>query len=785
MMRIVYFSSNEQFFSEIKQTEGEKVYVAPSPFKADSLRSKFNFDKEEEVITIAGFISSLLEILWTDKDRPKVKRKSEILLIFGVLRNKYLPELTFEQFNHSYNLFSDLRSFTLDIETLSNVLEEQPDIIKKTVRLFWKLIDMLGHIDEQAAYQLICKRLRLETSLLDGKKTYIFWSFQHLNAQQLDLLKVLSDFTTVIIPFPFQLKEKINKNDWISWLKDFRTDEKDLPQIDLRPQASWVSVNSREISKNLKLHLRKGDQIILGTPQLTPHHLDIIPSQNVFFKIPIEILSYEIKEVHEELEKFSGSHIELNNYLNRKISEVISLKHLRVFQLYLESLQYLIEITDEVIPIDSFFINLLSIVTSLNQPRTSFFPLSKKTMQYDLKDFSQFDDIDHSRRVIICIDERFDGLRKTSEYFSDSVLRSLSSIGPVKRSELDFYFKNWEFKNLLEKAEVLILMNEKMIEQNIIWKDFLNGISLLRFDYKHLENKREIQDPMLKAIKREYTGMFSASKIQAYIDCPRKFYFSYVDKKFPEVSLLKDFDPRDSGLIVHEIIERFFKQNTNDESLETLVKFVVDKHIVANKLSISFDNYLHRNVTFYNRARNGIDFIRRISDITDQKIEWNIEVPFKIETNISISGRIDCVGISSDYIFLLDFKSTVYSSHTAKEVLDFEAIQLWVYLYASKFLYREFNIKRIVIGYIVLDDTLTSQFLTFDRGIFEILKKSNLCKVHEVKEEIQFEQIVEKFQILFQKILSETIFSPVPRERSICQFCELNKVCVKNELQHG
>jgi hypothetical protein len=192
MMQIVYFSRKEQFLTEMETISREKVYVAPSPAKADGLRNRLNGKSTQDVITIAKFTSNLVEALWQDQERPPVKRKSELLLIFGILKNKYLPELGYEQFNQAYNLFSDLRSFTLNQEALTAVLEEQPESVKNAVLLFWKLLEITGLHDEHGAYQEIAERLRSHEEVEGLNKTYVFWGFQHLNGQQVDLLKALA-----------------------------------------------------------------------------------------------------------------------------------------------------------------------------------------------------------------------------------------------------------------------------------------------------------------------------------------------------------------------------------------------------------------------------------------------------------------------------------------------------------------------------------------------------------------------------------------------------------------
>ena len=92
MMQIVYFSRKDQFLTEIESISNQTVFVTPSPAKADGLRLLLTDSSRADVITIAKFTSDLINNLWTnDEQKPQVKRKSELLLIFGILKNKYLP----------------------------------------------------------------------------------------------------------------------------------------------------------------------------------------------------------------------------------------------------------------------------------------------------------------------------------------------------------------------------------------------------------------------------------------------------------------------------------------------------------------------------------------------------------------------------------------------------------------------------------------------------------------------------------------------------------------------
>jgi CRISPR/Cas system-associated exonuclease Cas4 (RecB family) len=786
MMQIVYFSQKEQFLNEMETYTGETVFVTPSPTKADGLRSRLSKNSSQDVITIAKFTSNLVEALWDKEDKPQVKRKSELLLIFGILKNKYLPDLGYEQFTQAYNLFSDLRSFTLNREALTSVIEEQPEIIQQAVNLFWQLLEVTGYLDEHGAYQQIAERLRSAEESEKLMKTYVFWGFQHLNGQQVDLLKALAIRYKVVIPFPYVLKDKLKKSDWISWLKDSQVTEKILEIKEFRPQAKWIPINSREISLHLKSFLKSGDQVILGVSKLSPLHIDIVPSHELSFKIPHALLNSELKEVARDLKVFTGSHVELNQWLFDQLKIAKSLKHFRVFQLYQEALGSITELTDETFQVDHFFLKLLSDVVGLNQPRTSYVPVSAKKMTMDLKDMSSLEDADRKRRVILCVDERFDDIQGLGQNYTETIQKALSSLGPLKRNELELLFKHWEFKDLFSHADVTVFMDEGTLKHSLIWKRLFADIELHKTSKELKQHERIIKDHFKTLDKKSFDSTYSASKLQTFIDCPRKFYFSYVEKVFPQILLEKDFDPMTSGTIIHEIIEKFFKENLNDGQLKALTSRVLQIYIKEKNLELPREVYLQRELIFNHRAFNGIQFIRDIESKLGEKVEWKIEEAFKLTEGFTMNGRIDCMGISQKYLFLLDFKSTEFSASSSSDVADLEAIQLWAYAHASRSMVKDFDKKNVVIGYVVLDDASKSNLLTSDEEFTKIIKDSKLCKIHKFKEEFseKLKEAQEKMLALSVAISTEKEFLAKPRKGSSCDFCELNKVCVKNEMQN-
>jgi len=314
-------------------------------------------------------------------------------------------------------------------------------------------------------------------------------------------LKALSIRYEVIIPFPLALKEKLKKSDWLSWLRESKVKERDLAVLPREPKASWLKVNSREIAMNLKNLLKPSDQIILGVSKLSPLHMDIVPSRGILYKIPHQLiqaelqeLSYEIKTAMKGKELFS----DLEDFLLGKRSEIIkalavksSFKSFKAIELYQEALDSIKGLTDEEIKVDRFFLKLLHEVVGLNQPRTSYVPVASEELNIDLKDMSSLEDVKRDRRVILCVDDRFDEIQSLGQNYTETIQKALSALGPLKRNELELLFKQWEFHDLFSQGEVLVLMSESTLKHSLIWKRLFNDVTLVASENKtqHAERK--------------------------------------------------------------------------------------------------------------------------------------------------------------------------------------------------------------------------------------------------------------------------------------------------------
>lgn len=789
MLQIVYYSRRGQFLDQLRSLAGPLKLIAPSPGKADSLRTQLIREGlAADVVTIAKFTSHLIETLWEGRDLPSIKRKSDLLLTFAILKNRYFPQMGFEQFMQGYNLFSELRSFSVDLAPLQSILEEESPEVTEVVTLFWKILELTGDLDEHGAYHVLSQELRSAEEVESLKGAYVFHGFQHLNGQQIDLLKALSIRYNVIVPFPVELKDSLRSSDWVSWLKDEKTQEIFLDHTSEKPQANWLPVNSREIAKNLRQILKPQDQVVLGVSKLSPLHLDLVPVSKNTVKIPELLLDSDLASLASKIrEKFSEK-FELKDFEDFLLTDQriilaqrpVNFMRLKSLQLYSEALESIRNLTDEELSGDSFLLRVLQVITSLNQPRTSLTTSFQGADETQLYDFSLLEDLDEGRRILVCVDERFEDLLGLGQRFAPHVQKILASLGPLKRGDLDLAFKIWEFTGLCARAKVTVLLSPSTLKHSLIWKKIFSGVELRPEAPGAQKMTPKIEDHFHTLSLKKFSGSFSASKFQSYTDCPRKFYLSYVDKLFPEVKGEQDFDSLDAGTVSHRIIELFVNRRSEISSLPQIVKEVMQQMIQERSLKLNRETFLKRELEFTHRSRNGIDFIFQLQEIFKEEFIWSMEQDFSSSNDFSLRGKIDCIGSGKNLNLLLDFKSTSGGIPSKKEILEMENLQLWTYVRSLGEADPDFLKRELVMGFVSLDEPKKSLLLFTSEELGREFKALKLCS-SDVLEEFStlLKNSDEKMKALVLSIQNDEFFMARPRSKEACHFCELNRTCVK------
>lgn len=167
----------------------------------------------------------------------------------------------------------------------------------------------------------------------------------------------------------------------------------------------------------------------------------------------------------------------------------------------------------------------------------------------------------------------------------------------------------------------------------------------------------------------------SASKVDLYNNCPRKYYYQYITKPIKFI----DTQPLVFGNIVHKLLEEFHKN---------YLQYKDKKYCIIEALKIVVkDSYLRDNLKLKIISKKDIEAIKHIAlayltKYSDINNVYVLEKSFEVKINdITISGRIDRVDKSDSFIKVVDYK-TSRNIYTKEEITD--SIQLPTYVLWAK-----------------------------------------------------------------------------------------------------
>ncbi|MDO9180829.1 MAG: PD-(D/E)XK nuclease family protein, partial [Bacteriovorax sp.] len=260
----------------------------------------------------------------------------------------------------------------------------------------------------------------------------------------------------------------------------------------------------------------------------------------------------------------------------------------------------------------------------------------------------------------------------------------------------------------------------------------------------------------------------SASRLQVFIDCPRKYYFSYIEKiDHRPVERLK-IAADEMGTIEHDIIQQYFINRKIDSSLifepsihKEYCTQALEKFIESHKIILTEQVKLTTFYELLNYTQNGIEFLINFCH-KNQAI--GIEFERSLGQNPwGIVGFIDClVHLSNHEIAIFDFKRSGAAIGSKRDTLAFDKIQIWAYLIVI----LRFQEKVIhTWGYLNLSEIEASQ--VYDENESAVL---NTAKIDDFQ--IYLEKIIEN-------INKEIQFQAAPRNNKICDFCEVQLLCPK------
>ena len=756
VLEVNFFESNQDLLEQLKVGHAPLV-ICPSPKVADNLRSLV---PELEVLTISKWTSDHLKSLNFSRSR-----KSELMIKLSAVWRHYFPDEKSAVFMDAFELFTELRSYTLNLDLLSEFFKELDEVVVKSVLIFWSYLDQEKLIDEHLAYQKITES--------EHQRSMWFIGFKHMSGVQIDMLKMISENQEVSVFFPRPVFEETLSNDWIGWL----TEEEPQSTVEnaLHGNVKVAVLPKGKSNIILKKFFEKHSQfdLVLASTQTSLISFQEAQKENSFFKTSEDLFSVEIDllilDLRRELKDKKVITVEeMNLYLQAMKTKAAKKGEYRKYKV--------IELTEVAVSdysefqtsLDGFALEIFQTIIRLNAPRVSLLTLEPKITRSFL-DISDLDFRDDEKPTVLLATSSMGGFRANEKILSEAMTKALRSIGPIKRAGLDFLFHKYELLSIMSKKDTALLIEEQVLESDLSWREILKNFEPVDFDLGVKYSIKKVQDYLTpkRRVGPFRQKNFSASKIQAFIDCPQKFYFNYIEKIDNRPEERSSLSPDELGNLEHEIIASYFNNNpklTEEINLDfhrKVCEEVFNEKLKKGKLVLSETEKARAYNEIMHYSWNGIVFLL---DLKKSKNGLDIKFEVKLDSNPwNIVGSVDCViELEANKIIVIDFKRSSSAAGTKTETIEFKKIQMWVYLLVLQHAGKEID----SFGYLNLSD-LSDRNLYFEA---DSAQKLILASTEIVQ------SIIEKAISDIQKIID---FIPDPRESKVCHYCPVNLFCLK------
>lgn len=737
MLRLNYFEN----YQEVLQYDfpANIKVVCPSPKITDSFRQATN--SKYEVVTIANWVGQNFE------DKKKVG-KSELMLRFSSAWRNYFPEASELLFYNSFELFTELRSFSLDLGVIQNLIEGLDSDLQKSILVFWAVLDAEKLVDEHLGYEL------KKTDEMHNQN-FLFFGFKHLSAVQIDLLKHLAIQNEVFLFFPREVKAKAISTDWINWLDTsevkfvLNTSKTNLKVVNYSPgKLNSYLLQYLKSNENSSICLL-GNEDYLATQEVLIHE--------IFFKDKVDIFKIEFNQIFNQINKqMFSSVLDLISYCQNELKKSIeeqNFKLVKIHQLIKESLEIYSTYTDK---IDAFAIGLIKQVTALNLPRNFLIPIMSNPNNYVLNlDDLKF--VTKDKKIILVMSKNASPFNRNESSYNRILVDKLKLIGPMKRGSLDIALNMFELRHSMCVSDVEVFLEDGMLDTDAGVREICKGFEIELIDLKPNFSPKLLIDIVRDDVNAEEKlvrkNSISASRLQAYYDCPRKYYANYLAKLDVKLDTRSGIGSDDKGILEHLIIGIYFK-NQNKLSfsiLEEICRSELDNYIKSKKILLSkkqFNEALYELVEY---TTNGLGFLY---DLQSKNPKAEILFEYELPSNqYNIVGSIDCLIKEVENYKIIDFKRSDAAIGTKQGLLNFEKLQLWLYGLA---LSDKFNVGKI--GYLNISEVDGLLDVEFNEGR---------------------EKFIEVFEAVNDTFKNDNEFHPKPRNSNVCEFCTLKFICPK------
>lgn len=795
MINLILFKRQSEFFDYFKDLEGNDalLIVTPNPVFSDFAR---RLNPSAQTFTIQKFLQNEFDTLLTQEELSQLAEhklnKSKLLLYLGYLWKTVFPEEDIISFRKAYRFLTDLRSFTLSMDVFENALENEEENLKNAVLVFQKFMLDKNIFDEHKGYYELSERLRegkLAKEYITERKI-LFWGFDFFSPLQLDMLKSLAIRDEVYLGLFESVYDSAYSVDWTGWLDDKKTNivRLETPELKL-DKVNVITFPKNGLARSIKSLLKSEPALkhnyFLATRDFDYQKIQEIPENELLFRTQINLLETGLKKLKEEsllyLETAENNYLHFieKNYQKAVLDQ--NFIELKTLSLLKASFTSLVELTQNE-NLNRFEVELLFDIIELDAPRNNLSPEMRNELQGEILPIKMLLKLKPQELNLICATKNYGSLMG-KESFSDSLEKKLSSIGPIRRPSFIFNILNAQILESLDYENSYLFIENNLEKEDLAWSEIFATIkNKINKNFKEEKPIKKIATfPMLEMPQK--LTKISATKLQTFLDCPRKYYLQYISKDRPDYRLDDEIGFNILGTIEHEVIHQYINTFNlyNLDSHLGLVEQITKKELNKNKIELELRDYKKTLVEVRDYTQDVIEALLLLKDKTGINLEIEKEISSQ-EEDILRTGSIDLFGKSSGIVFLFDFKRSDSSIPNLSEIKNLKKTQILFYRRALKNLNLLDETDKVAWGYINLSDLKESLIIANDEDLLNELSALNLFKKINLES-----KVLEGIDVSYQELEAQTIydlerelcFLPNPSVPSVCDYCEINTICPK------
>ncbi|MGL4331278.1 MAG: PD-(D/E)XK nuclease family protein [Bacteroidales bacterium] len=421
--------------------------------------------------------------------------------------------------------------------------------------------------------------------------------------------------------------------------------------------------------------------------------------------------------------------------------------------------------------------------------------------------------LDFDRMVILSMNEGVFPLRKAANSFIPASLRRAFGL-PTTEHQDGIYA--YHFYRMLHRAKEVVMIYDSRtdglqtgeVSRFIYQLEYLYGKTIHRRSVKYniaIERQDSIQieknDAIMQKLERFLTGgthSISASAINSYLDCPLRFYYSYVEGLNKEEDISERIEANTFGDLFHYMMEQIYnelKERNEVITVDVLTAYAKNQSRLTELLSKAFAEKVFKNKN-YRKPLEGQNYL--VGEIirkyviamlkNDMKLtpfryiasEMLVKGSVKTDSGkeVSLKGFIDRVDQVDKYTRLIDYKSGKEKAMVFGDISDlFDSSKsnrpqyvLQVFLYSM--LYRDQYKDAYIQPGVSFIRTL---FNDHETRVRHGLTRSERIFVDDAEQ--WMDGFKRELQLLLDKIFDKTIPFRQTDDLKQCDYCAFTSLC--------